>query len=104
MRRETLLEGYKKVITTIYSQKAFFERAITFLKEFRMPSIPSAKTTFTDIKALVKAVWRLGIVEHGRRFFWKLIAYSIKNCPEKFHYAVSMAVYGFHFRKVADQI
>jgi radical SAM superfamily enzyme YgiQ (UPF0313 family) len=104
MDREILLEGYKKVVTTIYAQKEYFERVITFLKEFEISSLPSAKTTFTDIKALLRAVWRLGILEHGRRFFWKLMAYSLKNCPKKFHHAVSMAVYGFHFRKVAAQM
>lgn len=104
MHRDTLLEGYKKVVTIIYSHREYFERVITFLKEYRLPTITSAKTRFADIKAFLRAVWRLGFLETGRWFFWKLLAYTIKHCPEQFPYAVSMAIQGFHFRRVAEEL
>jgi hypothetical protein len=34
------------------------------------------------------------------RYFWRLILWTLVNCPSKFALAVSLTIYGYHFRKV----
>jgi radical SAM superfamily enzyme YgiQ (UPF0313 family) len=104
MKKEELIEGYKKIIRTIYSQKAYFERMITFLREYRLPVIYSSMLTWTDIRALLRAIWRMGIVERDKRFFWKLFFFVLYHCPRKFPQAMTMAIQGFHLRRVAARI
>jgi radical SAM superfamily enzyme YgiQ (UPF0313 family) len=100
----TLLEGYRRIVHTIYSPKAYFYRVRTFLSEYRVPKIGSKSPDRRDIRALLKAFWRIGIVGSGRFHFWQLIFHVLRNYPAAFAEAIRMAIYGFHFRKVAQTL
>ena len=104
MDPQRLLEGYRKIIKTIYSPREYFERTIRALTDYRLPPIPSPRLTWQDMRALWRAVLRLGVVDRGRRFFWKLVFYVLRDSPRKFPLAISLAIQGFHFRKVADMV
>jgi len=104
MDTQRLKTGYKKILTTIYSQRAYYERVKTFLREYRLPTMRFAKPTFREIQAFLKSVWILGIRERGKRFYWKLLLFSLFRHPAKFPLAVTMAIYGFHFRRVVETI
>ena len=104
MNNQKLKEGYKKIITTIYSQKQYYKRVKTFLREYKLPEVQNKKLTFREIQAFFKSLWILGCLEKGKRYYWKLLFYSLFNCPKKFALAVTMAIYGFHFRRIAETI
>jgi len=104
MNNKMLTEGYKNIIKTIYSQKEYYNRVKTFLKEYRLTSPKTVRVTLRDIQALFKSLWILGILEKGKRFFWKLLLFSLFRHPKKFPITVTMAIYGFHFRRVAETI
>ncbi len=99
MNYQDLVTGYKKVVETIYSHKYYYERILTFLKNYH----PSQKTRvhfhYYDIKAFFKSIWVLGILNKGRLYYWKLIFWSLRR-PQYFHMAVTFIIYGFHYRKV----
>jgi len=99
MSREDLITGYRKVVRTIYSHKYYYERILTLFKNYRPPQKTKVKLTFADIRALIKSVWRIGIVGRGRIYYWKLIFWSLRR-PRYLHIAVTFLIYGFHFRKV----
>jgi radical SAM superfamily enzyme YgiQ (UPF0313 family) len=73
MKPQLLMEGYRRILRTIYSQEQYFERIKTFLAEYRLPRIPSPHLQRGSIAALFRAVWHLGIWEEGKRYFWKLV-------------------------------
>jgi radical SAM superfamily enzyme YgiQ (UPF0313 family) len=104
MNPHKLKEGYKEIVRTIYSQKEFYERVKTFLNEYRLPSSKSIRLTFREIQAFFKSIWVLGILEKGKRFYWKLFFYSLFRHPKKFPLAVELSIYGFHFRRIAETI
>ena len=104
MNYQTLMAGYKSLLRTIYSHKEYYERMKTFLREYRMPTEAKPKITFRDIWAFIRSLWVLGILEGGRRYFWNLLFFVLKEYPEKFTLAVTMAIYGFHFRRVIETI
>ncbi len=104
MKKEVLIEGYKNIIRTIYSQKAYFERMKTFLSEHRPQVTYPSRMTWNDIRALARALWKIGIVEREKRFFWKLLFFVLHNFPRKFPQAITMAIRGFHFRRVVAGI
>ncbi|MFO7891833.1 MAG: DUF4070 domain-containing protein [bacterium] len=105
MNYQKLIRGYKKVLTTIYSQREYYQRIKTFLKEYNPPSVKSEiNISWNEIMALLKSIWFLGIVEKGRTYYWKLMAYSLFRHPAKFPLAVTMAIYGFHFRRIVETV
>jgi len=104
MNYQSLIAGYKKVLDTIYSPKEFYERVRTFLREYQSPVKFPSRIKIQDIKALFRSFWILGILEKGRRYYWKLIFLSVFRYPRKFPLAVTMAIYGFHFRKVVETV
>jgi radical SAM superfamily enzyme YgiQ (UPF0313 family) len=99
MNKEDLIAGYKKVVKTIYSQKFYYERILTFLKNFNPSQKVRAKVGYPEIKAIFKSMWIMGILNKGRTHYWKLIFWSLRR-PQYFSTAIRLTVFGFHFRKV----
>jgi radical SAM superfamily enzyme YgiQ (UPF0313 family) len=100
MDYKTLISGYSKLLHSIYSQKEYFRRVNEFLKEYRVPDWQKSKFSLRELKAFFRLIWFLGIVEKGKKYFWKLLLLTIFKYPKKFTTAMTLAVYGFHFRRV----
>jgi len=104
MNYETLINGYKHILNTIYSPKQFYERVRTFLKEYKpqkRKGIP--RLQFYHIRGFIKSMWFLGVMEKGRQYYWKLFVSTLLKRPRSFPLSISLAVYGFHFRKVIEK-
>ncbi len=104
MNYRDLIAGYSKIIRTIYSPQEYYKRIKLFLKEYTVPSWKSQILTFTEIKAFVKLLWLIGILEEGRKYFWQTLVYSFFKYPKKFSLAMTLVVYGYHFRRIAATI
>ncbi len=104
MNSELLMEGYKKILDTIYSPKYYYERVTSFLKDFD----PKKKKIFhinsSYIQALMKSILKLGIVGKERLYYWKLFFWSLFIKPKLFSLAIMFSIYGYHFRKVSNNI
>ncbi len=107
MNYETLINGYKKIISRIYSPKPYYERVTKFLKEFKPLQKRKFHFHFGYIRfhsgylgAFLKSIWVLGIKDKARRYYWKLFFWSLFRQPQLFPSAIAFAIYGFHFRKV----
>jgi radical SAM superfamily enzyme YgiQ (UPF0313 family) len=102
MKYEELVEGYKNVVRRIYSHKLYYERVITFLRNYR--PLPGSKLRLHsyDLQAFLRSIWVLGIRESGRIYYWKLLAWSLLRRPKLLSWAVLLAIYGFHFRKISE--
>ncbi|MBN2092805.1 DUF4070 domain-containing protein [candidate division KSB1 bacterium] len=104
MPQQKLVEGYRKILETIYAPGAYYERVKTMLREYQAPVKRPYRLTPDRIQALFRSIWRLGIWEKGRKFYWKLFFYSLFRCPDKFGLTITMSIYGFHFRRVIETI
>jgi len=104
MSYSELIKGYSRIIDSIYAPKAYYERVKLFLSEYKLPVWKSQKLSKEEITAFLKLLWRIGIMEKGKRYFWKMFFYSILKYPKKFSTAMTFAVYGFHFRRIAERI
>jgi radical SAM superfamily enzyme YgiQ (UPF0313 family) len=102
MNSENLIKGYKKILQTIYSPKHYYERVIKFLKEYK-PKRLKRKTyfEFSYLKAFFKSIWVLGIIGKERFYYWKLVSWTLIRHPRFLNLAITFAIYGFHFRKIA---
>ncbi|GIV45543.1 MAG: B12-binding domain-containing radical SAM protein [Ignavibacterium sp.] len=100
MNYKTLIRGYSNLLHTIYSQKEYFKRVSEFLREYKVPKWQTSKISIREIKAFLRLIWILGIVERGKKYFWKLLFLTVFKYPKKFTTAMTLAVYGYHFRRV----
>ena len=102
MNRESLINGYKNVLNHIYAPKQYYARIKTLLKEYK----PKTRIGISQIQwrqqsvGLFNTMWFLGIREKGRRYFWRLFASTLVTRPRSFPKFVTLAAYGYHFRKV----
>ena len=100
MKKEELLEGYQKILDGIYSCQPYFERVKKFLMDFEPKVQNQTKVNLQKIKALMRSIVILGVVDEGRKYFWKLFFWSLFKKPKVFPLAITYAVFGFHYRKV----
>ncbi len=102
MNYGTLIDGYKHILNTIYAPGQYYERITTFLKEYNPYRKRKININFGNIKVLWKSFWILGIGAKGRRHYWKLMISTVLKRPSVFPLAMKLAIYGYHFRKVAE--
>jgi radical SAM superfamily enzyme YgiQ (UPF0313 family) len=120
MGMNKLLDGYFKVLSTIYNPKYYYKRIYTLIDNYtptvnRKPEELSNKNkkpkksklaSFSkdEIKSFLKTVYFLGLKSHNRFRFWKLFFKTMKNKPEAIALAVEQAIYGEHFEKVTKNV
>ena len=104
MNYEMLMNGYRKVLNTIYSPHHYYERLRLFLKEYNHLQKTAFHFRFGHLKTLLKSILYLGIIGKERIYFWRLFCWSLFRHPRLFRLALTFMIYGFHFRKVAHRI
>jgi hypothetical protein len=101
--RDTLLEGYRSLVKQLYEPKSYYHRISTFLREYK-PQGPRTRPAHGDVAAFFKSLWVLGVRSRGRRAYWRFLGQSLALHPRKFTEAMSLAIVGHHFRRVAESL
>jgi len=101
MDPEILRRGYRRILRRIYSPESFYRRVRTFLSEYRLPDIRRPLSP-ERVGAFVRSLWRLGIRGRERRHYWSLLLSTLVRRPRLLPTAVTLAICGYHFRKVAE--
>jgi hypothetical protein len=101
MDPQVLRRGYQEILAGIYSPKQYYRRVRTFLREYR-PGKDHPRVDATQIAALFRSVYRLGIRGEERNEFWKLLFWTQFRRPKSLPLAVTLAIHGYHFRKVCE--
>ena len=102
MSFETLREGYRSIMRHIYSPENYYRRVKTFLSEYKPPKI-CGSIRYHDVLAFFRAMYRLGILGKERFHYWKLLAWTSLRRPRLIATAVSLAIMGYHFRKICER-
>jgi radical SAM superfamily enzyme YgiQ (UPF0313 family) len=101
MGLEPLQEGYRKLLAQIYAPRAYYERVLTFLREYHPPEI-RIHLDPQYILAFGRSIYRLGIRGVERVQYWRLIFWTLFRRPKLFPLAITLAIMGFHFRQVVE--
>jgi len=101
MSREALVNGYKRLLSTLYAPEHYYDRINTFLKNYN----PTARGKFvrTDFQAFLKSLWRIGILSRARFDYWKLLFKTALTKRKALPVAVELAILGRHFQLVAKR-
>lgn len=95
-----LHEGYRRVLTHIYSPRVYYDRVISFLRELRPPKV-GVRRDRSNMMAFFRSILRLGILGPERFHYWRLWFWTLTHKPRLFPQAISLAIYGHHFRRVS---
>lgn len=102
MDAEVLLNGYQRIIGTIYSPKKYYERILTFLGEYK-PAKKRKRVYFNEFLGFIRSLWYLGIVGKSKRYYWQFMTKVIIKYRQAFPEAVGLTVYGLHFQKIVEK-
>jgi radical SAM superfamily enzyme YgiQ (UPF0313 family) len=104
MKRETLIEGYKEILNTIYSPGHYYARIKTLLQEYKPRTKSfSLHSKRWNMQGFLNCMWFMGVREKGRRYFWRLMASTLFTRPKSLPLLVTLSIYGYHFRRVIKQ-
>ncbi len=101
MGLDKLNDGYRAIMKQIYSPRQYYQRVRRILKELKTPA---ATTPFDRqrILAFWRAGLRLGVLGKERLHYWRLLAWTLARRPRLFPLAVTLAIYGYHYRRVCE--
>lgn len=104
MKTEALIAGYLRILDNIYSPKQYYRRVIKLFKEYRPRPQGRFHLQQGHLGAFFKVILLLGVFGKERFHFWKLFFWTLIRKPRLFPLAITYAIYGHHFRKVAEKL
>ncbi len=101
MGLDTLREGYRTILDHIYAPPFYYERVLTFLREYQ-PARFRIHLEPQYFLAVARSIGRLGIRSAERMHYWRLFFWTLFRRPRLFPLAITLAISGFHFRQVVE--
>lgn len=101
MSRESLINGYKRLLSTLYAPNYYYDRINTFLGNYNPTT--RGRLVRSDFQAFLKSLWRIGILSRARFNYWKLILKTALTKRKALPVAVELAILGRHFQLVAKR-
>lgn len=94
----TMREGYRQLMDYLYAPKPYYRRIRILLRELQSPQV-SGLASWRNFLAFAHASIRLGVIGRERFQFWILLLWTCIHRPKLITTAVTLSIYGFHFRK-----
>ena len=101
MGMDKLIEGYHTIMQQIYSPRQYYQRVRRVLVELKAP-VAIAPVDWQRILAFWRASLRLGILGKERFQYWRLLTWTLARRPKLLPLAVTLAIYGYHYRRVCE--
>ncbi len=98
MSHDKLREGYRSLMDYLYAPGPYYKRIRTFLREYKRPQT-SDSLNWRYVMAFLQACLQLGIFGRERFQYWYLLLWTSFRRPGLFQQAVTLSIYGYHFRK-----
>jgi radical SAM superfamily enzyme YgiQ (UPF0313 family) len=102
METARLIEGYKKIVRTIYSPAEYYQRALDCLSHLTQGPEPRRNSLASDVKAFIRIALALGVRDPSRLEFWRYMKRTVTSHRRNFAHAVTLAAMGYHFRKLTE--
>jgi hypothetical protein len=98
----TLLVGYRRVLSTVYSDEAYYARCEQHLRQVRLPATGHLRPGWA--RPLLRAIWEIGLKGPRRALFWRLLARGFLRGRAGFSKAVVLAILGEHHLRYTHEV
>lgn len=102
MGGDVLRDGYRRVMHHLYAPAPYYARVRTFMREYR-PTSHATSLRLRNTLAFLRATLRLGLIGRERFHFWGLLVWTCFRRPRLLPTAVTLSIYGHHFRRCATE-
>lgn len=104
MDRQTLIDGYKRVLATLYDPglKNYFVRCLTLIKRLKPTGNNVRSVGKTELMALVRSIKQQLFSRQGPAYLRFLVRVA-KDYPRFLPEAFRLAIMGYHFEKITSQ-
>lgn len=82
MDEKMLYEGFIDLTASIYRPENSYDRLVRFFSTYQFPKTDVKIVTqykFKDVLLIFRIIYLLGVKDSNRKYFWKLIIWSMKN-------------------------
>jgi radical SAM superfamily enzyme YgiQ (UPF0313 family) len=105
MDKTRLVEGYQKILRTIYSPAEYYQRALDCLSHLTHEGPePHRGSMMSSLTAFTRVVLTLGVRDRERVEFWRYLKRATISHRKYFAHAITLAAMGYHFRKLTEGI
>ena len=106
MKEDTLVLGFKNIVSTIYSPGKYYKRTLVFLKEYNPSKQPHMKLRKQDIRAFLMSLLYIGILGDFKTsyYFWAILFRSLLKHPKSFSTVVGSQIYRWYFQQIAEGV
>jgi radical SAM superfamily enzyme YgiQ (UPF0313 family) len=103
MDPETLIQGYKSIMRTIYSPHEYYMRALESMKRTAQEFIePQQYNIISAATAFARVLIKLGVLDRDRKEFWSFVTQAFLTHHQKVAESLRLAAMGYHFRKLNE--
>jgi radical SAM superfamily enzyme YgiQ (UPF0313 family) len=103
MDHEILRRKYRALVQALYQPGNYYQRVKNFLVHFKEPR-ESPPLDRAAALAVVRCFFWLGLIRKGRLDFWRVFFWTWFKKPESLQTFVGLAILGYHFRKVHEDM
>ncbi len=93
-----LLEGYKKILASVYEPREYYQRVLAFLEHYQ-PRVRQ-RLRADDLAAFIRSIVHQGVLGEHRFEYWKFLVSAYRRNAAAFSEAVTLAIMNYHFMKV----
>ena len=100
---DKLVNGYHKIMRTIYNPSEYYRRALESLQ--RVPQDVPEAHQYHGLKALlalVRITFKLGVLDAERREFWRFFLKAVREHQDRMVELLRHAAMAYHFRKLNE--
>jgi len=102
MDTQELLDGYRRILETIYYPREYFNRVQAFLSQLGTPT--HTPIVFADIMAVARSLWKQGLRSDYRKEYWKFLAQTVRRHRQHLDKALTLAIMGHHFFELTGTV
>ena len=97
MPETALVEGYGRLLASLYEPRAYFARALRAVALQRhLPAPRYRRSLRYSLRVLFQSIWRQGVRGRYRRDYWRFLLRAALIAPRRFARAFAQAVHAEH--------
>jgi hypothetical protein len=105
MNAAQLVEGYKRILKTIYSPSEYYARSLECLHRVKQNTPePQGNNALLNLLSLARTLFTLGIRDRERAHFWRFLGHVFARHPRRLPQAIVLASLGYHYRRITEDL
>jgi len=97
MPTTVLVEGYLRVLETLYDPDTYFARCREHLHHWQQAPGLTRAAAWGELAIVARSLWVQGVRSPYRRAYWRFLGWAARRHPRKLPLALAQACAGHHF-------